>query len=493
MIYIILTLGLIIRLLAITKRDFWLDEALTYHFASLPLTQMFTAVLSDNNPPFYYLLIHFVLKISQNETILRLPSLLFNLLTIYLLYKLFKRKLNGKIALYAAGFYSVSPLSVYIATEARLHSLAALLLVILTSSYLSLILSEKTPAKNFEFGRRTRAESSEKKNTTGFSPWKFIKNPNSKNIIIFAIISILALFTQYYLALIFIPMTLIIIFKKQKAIIKKWFLILFICTAILSPWLIFSLQSSHNGCWCPPTLISFPATLASPSLAGVGIVTMRSFLNLNPSTIILFTVTGILSILLFLKGFMRAGKISLFYFVPLSIISIFGFFLPIFSPKGFSIFAPLFFLITAFGVSLSKNAHRLFLLEIFLLSLVTIIQIVNPHFYGEKLKEISGITSSKVDIPVFHTSISTYYSSVFYNGKNQKQFLLVNNPLKPLTVNLIGGRQTNPEKLQELWLVDYPKWSNEASYNAQRSKILLTYNVKLSYSLKELKIYLMQK
>lgn len=458
MIFFILLLGLVLRLFALNTHDFWFDEAITYHFAKLPINELLRAVATDNNPPLYYLVIHFVLKISQNETVLRFPSLLFNLLTIYLLYKLFKKKLNEKIALYTAGFYSVSPLSVYIATEARLHSLAALLLVILTSSYLSLI-----------------------------------KNPNSKNLIIFTITSIISLFTQYYMALIFIPMTITIIFKKQKEIIKKWFLILFICTAILSPWLIFSLQSSHNGCWCPPTLISFPATLASPSLAGVGIVTMRSFLNLSPLTTILLTITGILSILLFLKGFIRAGKISLLYFVPLSIISIFGFFLPIFSPKGFSIFAPLFFLITALGVSKSKNAFRLFLLEIFLLSLVTVIQIVNPYFYGEKLKEISGITGTKKNVAVFHTSLSTYYSSVFYNGKNQKQFLLVDNPLEPQTVNLTDGRQANPENLQEIWLVDYPKWSDEVSYNAQRSKILLTYNVKLSYSLKGLKIYLMQK
>lgn len=459
MIILVLILGLLLRLTALPGRSFWFDESITYHFAKLNIPDLFKAVATDNNPPLYYLIMHFTEIFSTNQIFMRIPSLLANLLTIFLIYKLFKNKLKGNISLIAAALYSVSPLSIYIATEARLQSLAALLLVILTSSCLSLI-----------------------------------KRPFLKEMVLFISISIITLYTSYYAPLLYIPMTLIIVYKKQALSTKKWLLIVLASFIFLVPWLIFLLQTSHNGCWCPNTLLALPSVFASPAVSGVGIVTMRSFLNLPIVILLLFAATALTTFIFFLKGIVSAGKISLVYFIPLITLSIVGLFSTFFSPKGFSIFSPIFFLITASGINKTNSPQKNFIILTILLVLISTFQNTNSFFSGEPLEKIAQITMSKPDIPIIHTSLATYYPIDFYNGRNQQQLLITKNPLQAQTLNFIGGKQEKISKnLQKIWFIDYPKWTEEESYKNAESDIFLNYNVKQSLHLNNINIYYMEK
>ena len=458
MLYLILASGFILRLFSLKSHDFWFDEAITYHFARLPIPDLLKVVSTDNNPPLYYLLMHFVAKISTNEIFLRLPSLVASLLTIYLIYKIANKR-NRTVALFAAGLYSTSPLAVYIATEARLHSLGAFFVISLTSAYLSVI-----------------------------------KKPKLKEISAFIAISIPALYTQYYVALLFVPMTLILIFQKHEITFKKWLLLAGFCFLTLAPWLIFSLRTSHNGCWCPNTLLSLPAALISPALNGVGIVTLRSFLSLNLLIVTLFTLTALVTLVFFLKGLSSAGKVSVLYVIPLIILSILGLFFPYFSPKGFSIFSPLYFLITAWGVSKQKNYHKYFLILMSLLAIVSTIQIINPFFHGENLKKIAMTLETDPKIPAVHTSLATYYSLNFYNGALQQQMLLTKNPLNFKTLEYINPKQERgDQRLENIWFIDYPKWVDTDSYQKGRSWILFNYKIKRSYFVDNIKFYLMEK
>ena len=65
----IFILGLALRLLSLNAHDFWFDEAYTYQIAKLPLKELAAAALADNNPPFYYLLIHLILKRLEMEEV----------------------------------------------------------------------------------------------------------------------------------------------------------------------------------------------------------------------------------------------------------------------------------------------------------------------------------------------------------------------------------------------------------------------------------------
>lgn len=428
--FLILILGILLRIAALNGHDFWFDEALTYHFAKLDLASLLTVVAADNNPPLYYILIHFLLKISSNEIFLRLPSLVASILTVAVLWRL---------SPIAASLFSVSPLAIYIGTEARLHSLATFLGILSYYFFLNVL-----------------------------------KKSNLKNIALFIITLTFGIYTQYYLALLLIPLLIITFFKKGRLL---W--IFSIPLTLLLPWLIFSFSFPHNGCWCPNSLISLPATLTSPAIGGVGIVTQRAYPLLPLPTLLLFLITGLLSLALFLKGVFKNLSLSLIYFVPIFILSLTGTFWPVFSPKGASVFSPFFFLISA--QYLLSNKSRSFITLMILLGAVSLFQITSPFFKGDNLKAISEIISSQKHASILHLSLATYYTEKFYLPESN-HFLLSANPLNSKMIREIGGQQTETlPQTENIWLIDSPLWTNEKSYQEIKSLVFAKYRTLLSY------------
>jgi 4-amino-4-deoxy-L-arabinose transferase-like glycosyltransferase len=123
----ILGIGLVLRLIAINQ-SLWLDEAISVQTAkNYSFWQILTIfALKDFNPPLYYLILHLWLKIfPATEFFVRLPSLIFALLTGIVSYKivllLFKEE---KTALVSLLFLITSPLHIYYSQEARMYSLA---------------------------------------------------------------------------------------------------------------------------------------------------------------------------------------------------------------------------------------------------------------------------------------------------------------------------------------------------------------------------------
>lgn len=65
-------------------QSFWRDEAFTYFLAKENVFKITSLTAKDFNPPLYYLIIHFWMKIfGTSEITLRLFSLIFFWATIY--------------------------------------------------------------------------------------------------------------------------------------------------------------------------------------------------------------------------------------------------------------------------------------------------------------------------------------------------------------------------------------------------------------------------
>src|SRR3989344_3188124 len=335
--------------ISILKQNFWVDEAITFSFASLPLKSLLLAVASDNNPPLYYILIHFLLKLTQSYYVLRISSLIFVILGTLFIYLLFKKETSPKIATTASALFALSPLTIYIGSEARLHSLSALMVILTTATFLSLR-NKKSP----------------------------------KNILLFVITSSLGLYTQAYLFLLFIPFILLAVTQKR---FKKILPVLALPLILFIPWFVITLTTPHNGCWCPNTILSLPPSILSPLVGGVGKFTFRNYFLLNWSQKILFSLTIIFGLLHLAKG-IKKEIIASFYFFPIFCLSLAGLFIPVFSPKGFSAFSPLFFLITARGLFSLKLGNSIIIM-LLLLSTVSALQIATPLFLGNNLKKYS--------------------------------------------------------------------------------------------------------
>ena len=200
------------------------------------------------------MIINYILKVSNSEILIRLPSLVFNLGILYFLFKFIHDYINRKAGLIATSLFALSPLAIYLSSTARLDSLAAFFVIIQIWLF-----------------------------------FKLIKNLNLKNVILFILAGILGMYSQYYFALLFIPFTWIVMRKKTRVSFRYWTVILFTIGIMFSPWIFLSFWSIHNGCSCPNTLLALPAALASPILGGIGEVTLRSFPNLSFYYII-FTV-----------------------------------------------------------------------------------------------------------------------------------------------------------------------------------------------------------
>lgn len=128
MIYIILTLGLILRLVSLNQ-SLWLDEATSALVAKMSVGDIFSHFLpGDFHPPLYYLVLKYWTTIfGYSEISLRMPSVIFGIATIYVIYLVAKKLFNQKTAFVASSLVATSGLAVYYSQEARMYDLATLL------------------------------------------------------------------------------------------------------------------------------------------------------------------------------------------------------------------------------------------------------------------------------------------------------------------------------------------------------------------------------
>lgn len=120
----ILFVALILRLINLNQ-SLWLDEAISFfavkNYSFFNIITGFSS--GDVHPPLYYL----ILKLWTNffgysEISLRLPSVIAGVLAVFVIYKI-----GGKVA---ALFLAVNPLAIYYSQEARMYSLATLLILL---------------------------------------------------------------------------------------------------------------------------------------------------------------------------------------------------------------------------------------------------------------------------------------------------------------------------------------------------------------------------
>ena len=109
--------------LAVASQSLWLDEAIS---ANVGRNNSYQGIVSnfskfDFHPPGYYLVLKTWTDIfGYSEISLRLPSIIFTLITVTLVYKL-----GGMGAAMIVGF---NPLLVYYSHEARMYALVTMLL-----------------------------------------------------------------------------------------------------------------------------------------------------------------------------------------------------------------------------------------------------------------------------------------------------------------------------------------------------------------------------
>ncbi len=278
----ILVIAFALRLIQLSERDFWYDEAFSVLFAETGVESMLTGTTtitpngaSEPHPLLYYTALHYWMWIvGQSPFAVRLFNVLIGLVTIYAVFLLSRDLFDTRIGLSAAFITAIAPFHIQYSQEARMYSLLALFLVLAT----------------WTFWRAYRIE----KRAVGW--W-----------IAFGVFGALTLYTQqlgafYLAALACVPI-----------IARRWHALPGLLTGIgvavifYAPWLFFvlpnQLVSISNAYWIPV-----------PSIASL-LVTLRSFATVNltygtPSTLIGLGAALILLFFMILQLLLRTRRVS---------------------------------------------------------------------------------------------------------------------------------------------------------------------------------------
>jgi len=141
---LIILAGTVLRMYDSTTESLWTDEAFVLHHAEQQTIDGVVQAVVEREaaPPFYYVLMHFwIALVGTSEFSLRMPSVLFGIASIVMLFLVARRLFDDKTALLAAAFMSISAMHVVYAQEARLYLMFTFLVI--CSTYAFLRINEK--------------------------------------------------------------------------------------------------------------------------------------------------------------------------------------------------------------------------------------------------------------------------------------------------------------------------------------------------------------
>lgn len=121
--------GLFFRLYNLGAASISMDEAVDIFLASLSISDIWAYIAHGFifHPPLFYWVQHFVLMFGTGEFIVRLPSALYGVLTIPVVYLLGKEFHSRDIGIMAAGLLALSPFHIFYSQDARPYAMMLLL------------------------------------------------------------------------------------------------------------------------------------------------------------------------------------------------------------------------------------------------------------------------------------------------------------------------------------------------------------------------------
>jgi 4-amino-4-deoxy-L-arabinose transferase-like glycosyltransferase len=139
----ILLAALFTRIYQLNTEDLWLDEAIAVSISNNSLGGLLESSLPDGNPPLYYLLLHYWMWLfGDSEFSVRLPSALFGLFSVAMIYKVGSILFGKATGLIGALILALSVYHIFYSQEARTYSLMVLLALVSYYFFLRLFESE---------------------------------------------------------------------------------------------------------------------------------------------------------------------------------------------------------------------------------------------------------------------------------------------------------------------------------------------------------------
>jgi|GEM_PF-157109 len=124
----IFILNFFLKIWYLDHRDLAMDEPFTVFYSQANLHDLFIMLKSENNPPLFFILLHFWIKLfGISVASVRFLPVIFSSLTAVFIYYTGKKYISGLVGLVASLLYTFSTYNMVFAHEARVYSLFAML------------------------------------------------------------------------------------------------------------------------------------------------------------------------------------------------------------------------------------------------------------------------------------------------------------------------------------------------------------------------------
>lgn len=403
MIILILLLSFILRIIKLNQ-SLWLDEAISVNVTqALSFKKLvFDFSPGDFHPPLFYLVLKSATNVfGSSEIASRVPSVLFGVGSVYLIYLIGKRLYDQKTALIAALLLATSPLHIYYSQEARMYMLAAFLATASVYFFVSLWQKDKIYL------------------------W-----------IGFITSTALLLYTDYvpYL-LIFLYLPALFILKKRNITSLKSFIpALILIIILLVPWLTVIPRQLHLGQAVATTSPAWASVVGEGSLKNLVLTFVKFTIGRisNDNNFIyalLFAPAAVFVLILFLLSLFRMSPkrsfLYVWFFGPIVISFVIAFYIPVFAYFRFIFVLPAFYLIWASAINTVNWSlpTRILLICALLINLISVsIYYTNPRFQREDWRSAAAYVaanSGENTIVLFESS-SSFPPFDYYNKDKDK-------------------------------------------------------------------------
>lgn len=124
----IVAIAIVLRLLHLGRLSLDIDEAASFSFANQAWRAVARSSFAEGPVmPLYYMGLHLWMALGTSEFMLRLPSVVFSVSTVPVLYSLGKRLFSSRVGATAALLFAIHGVSIQYAQQARSYSLVVLL------------------------------------------------------------------------------------------------------------------------------------------------------------------------------------------------------------------------------------------------------------------------------------------------------------------------------------------------------------------------------
>jgi uncharacterized membrane protein len=129
--------GMFLRFYGLGTESIWLDEGTSINIAKRSLYSIIFENKDFAHPPLYYSILHFVMMYSDTEFFLRLPSAIFGILSIPVIYLVGMSLFDKREGLVAAALLSISLMHINYSQEGRSYALMMLLVLLTVYFFIS--------------------------------------------------------------------------------------------------------------------------------------------------------------------------------------------------------------------------------------------------------------------------------------------------------------------------------------------------------------------